>query len=140
MTLEEKTEVARRLYEAIGKRDLDAMMECYHPDAELDFSRSRGLYGGNYRGTHDIRRTWEEILEPWEEWVAEPFDFAEIDDDRLLFSARARMTGRDGIKLRGQSAHVWTFREGKIAHAVFFQSRQEAEAGVSEGPDLSGSL
>jgi hypothetical protein len=38
------------------------------------------------------------------------------------------MTGRDGITLNVQSAHIWTFRDGKIAHAAFFQGRKEAEA------------
>jgi len=38
------------------------------------------------------------------------------------------MTGRDGITLNVQSAHISTFRDGQIARAVFFQSRQEAEA------------
>jgi ketosteroid isomerase-like protein len=128
MTLEQKVHVARKLYEAVRQRDLDCVMDWYHPGAESDFSRSRALQSGIYRGTQDIRRAWEETLEPWKEWLAEPFDFVEIDDDRLLFSSRARMTGRDGIKLQGQSAHVWTFREGRVAHATFFQSRQEAEA------------
>lgn len=128
VTLEQKVQVARRLYEAMARRDLDGAVDCYHPDAEFDFSRSRAPHSGAYRGRSEIRRGLEETLEPWMEWDAEPYDFAEPDDDRLMFSTRATMTGRDGITLKAQSAHIWTFRHGQIARAVFFQRRQEADA------------
>jgi ketosteroid isomerase-like protein len=139
VTLEQKAQVARELYEAMARRDLDGVVDCYHPSAEFDFSRSRAPHSGVYRGHHEIRRGLEETLEPWMEWDAEPHDFVELDDDRLLFSARARMTGRDGITLTVQSAHLWTFRDGQITRAVFFQSRQEAEAETARtaaGPGL----
>jgi ketosteroid isomerase-like protein len=110
-------------------------VDCYQPNAEFDFSRSRAPHSGVYRGHHEIRMGLEETLEPRVEWAAKPHDFVEPDDDRPLFSARARMKGRDRITLKVQSAHIWTFRDGQIARAVFFQSRQEAEAArTASGP------
>jgi ketosteroid isomerase-like protein len=128
VTLEQKAQVARKLYRAMARRDLDGVVDCYHPTAKFDFSRSRAPHSGVYSGQHEIRRGLEETLEPWVEWAAEPHDFVEPDEDRLLFSARASMTGRDGITLNVQSAHIWAFRDGQIAHAIFFQGREEAEA------------
>jgi ketosteroid isomerase-like protein len=124
--------MARKLYRAMARRDLDVVVDCYHPSAEFDFSRSRAPHSGVYRGQHEIRRMLEETLEPWVEWAAEPHDFVEPDDDRLLFSARARMTGRDGITLNVQSAHIWAFRDGQVARVVFFQGREEAEAEAAQ--------
>jgi len=83
VTLEQKAQVARKLYEAMARRDLDGVVDCYHPNAEFDFSRSRAPHSRVYRGHHEIRRGLEETLEPWIEWVAEPHDFVEPDDGRL---------------------------------------------------------
>jgi ketosteroid isomerase-like protein len=138
VTLEQKAQLARELYEARARRDLGGVADCYHPDADFDFSRSRAPHSGVYRGHLEIRSGLEETLEPWMEWAAEPHDFVEIDDDRLLFSARARMTGRDGITLTVQSAHIWTFRDGQITRAVFFQSRQEAEVEAARTASAPG--
>jgi ketosteroid isomerase-like protein len=128
MTLEEKTDLARRLYEAVNRGDLDAVVEFYDPSAEHDISRSRALHRGIYYGRHDIRRGWAELVEPWTEYRFEPYDFADSGADGLLFSSRARLTGRDGITLEAGSAQLWTLRDGRIVRWVFFQSREEAEA------------
>jgi ketosteroid isomerase-like protein len=127
MTLEEKENLARRLYEAVNQGDLNAVMDFYDRSAEHDMSRSRALHRGVYHGRHDIRRSWAELLEPWTEYRFEPYDFADAGTDGLLFSSRARLTGRDGITLEAGSAQLWTLRDGRIVRWAFFQSREEAE-------------
>jgi hypothetical protein len=62
----------------------------------------------------------------WEEWTTEPLDFIELDNGDLLFSIRGRMTGRDGIELHIQAAHIWTIRDGLVQEATFFQTREDA--------------
>ena len=41
MTLEQKSQVARRFYDAMARRDIDEVVDCYLPSAAYDFSRSR---------------------------------------------------------------------------------------------------
>jgi ketosteroid isomerase-like protein len=62
MTLDEKAEVVRNLFEALGRGDLDAAVGGYDPGVELDLSRSRGPNRGTYRRRHELRAFWEAEL------------------------------------------------------------------------------
>jgi ketosteroid isomerase-like protein len=134
MGLEEKAEVARGTFEALARREPAAAVEFCAPDVEFDFTRSRGPNSGMYYGRRAVQRNWEEVIGMWAEWVVEPHDFVDLDDDGLLFSIRGRMVGRDGIELTVRAAHTWTIRNGLLTHATFFQSREDAlhAAGLSE--------
>jgi ketosteroid isomerase-like protein len=132
--MEEKTRFARRTFEHLANRRTEEAAESFQTDATFDFSRSRGPNRGVYIGRDRIRKNWDDVIGMWAEWVVEPHDFVEPSDDQLLFSVRGRMVGRDGIELHVKAAQVWTFRDGLIAHAEFFQSREDAlqAVGVSE--------
>jgi ketosteroid isomerase-like protein len=132
--MEEKAKLARRTFEHLANRRTEAAAESFHPDATFDFSRSRGPNKGVYIGRDRIRRNWDDVIGMWDEWVIEPHDFLEASDDQLLFSVRGRMVGRDGIELTVKAAQIWTIRDGLVAHAEFFQSREDAlqAARVSE--------
>jgi ketosteroid isomerase-like protein len=47
---EENVEIVRRHTKAWNRRDLKTWLALFHPDAELDWSRSRGPLKGVYRG------------------------------------------------------------------------------------------
>jgi len=47
---EENVETVRRQNEAWNRQDLTAWLASFHPDGELDWSRSRGPLKGVYRG------------------------------------------------------------------------------------------
>ena len=128
MSLTEKAAVVRNLFDALGRGDFDAAVECYDPEVEFDFSRSRGPNRGIYRGRHELRKFWEEELGLWSEWLPEPQNFVETDVDTLTYSVRGRMTGRDGITLEAQGANIARFRSGRITRVVFFQSTADIEA------------
>jgi ketosteroid isomerase-like protein len=134
MGMEEKVAVAQRVFEHLARRDAAAAAENFQPKAEFDFTRSRGPNRGTYIGRARIQKNWEDIIGMWSEWVIEPHDFLELSDDRMLFSVRGRMVGRDGIELNVKAAQMWTFRDGLVEHAEFFQSREDAlaAAGVPE--------
>jgi ketosteroid isomerase-like protein len=88
MGLAEKTGVVRNLFDALGRGDFDAAVDCYDPEVEFDFSRSRGPNRGIYRGRHEIRKFWEEELGLWSEWLPEAQNFVEADVDTLTYSVR----------------------------------------------------
>jgi ketosteroid isomerase-like protein len=126
MGMEEKVAVAQRVFEHLARRDPAAAAENFQPKAEFDFTRSRGPNRGTYVGRGRIQKNWEDVIGTWEVWIIEPHDFLEVSDDRMLFSVRGRMVGRDGIELNVKAAQIWTFRDGLVEHAEFFQSREDA--------------
>jgi ketosteroid isomerase-like protein len=133
--IEEKAELVRRSFEHLANREPATAVECFAPDVKFDFTRSRGPNSAMFVGRREVQRNWEEVLGMWTEFVLEPHDFIEVGEDGLLFSIRGRMTGRDGIELTVRAAHLWTIREGFVAHATFFQTREDAlqAAGLSVG-------
>src|ERR671919_1706336 len=126
MGIEENAAVARRVFEHLARRDPAAAAENFQPKAQFDFTRSRGPNRGMYVGRGRIQKNWEDVIGMWAEWVIEPHDFLELSDDRMLFSVRGRMVGRDGIELNVKAAQIWRFRDGLVEHAEFFQSREDA--------------
>jgi ketosteroid isomerase-like protein len=132
--MEENVEVVRRVFEELSRREPAAAMEYFDPQIKFDFTRSRGPNRGMYVGRREVQGNWENFLGAWEEWVSEPHDFIELEDGDLLFSIRGRMTGRDGIELNVNAAHIWTISDGLVLRATFFQSREDAvqAAGLSD--------
>jgi ketosteroid isomerase-like protein len=124
--LEEKVELARRMFQHLADRRPARAVECLQRDAEFDFTRSRGPNRGTFAGRARIQKSWEEVLGMWEEFVLEPHDFVGLDSGDLLFSIRGRMVGRDGIELTVRAAHIWEFTDGLISYATFFQTREDA--------------
>jgi len=49
-------DVVRRALDAWNSGDLDRALEVLHPDGEVDWSESRGLERGIYRGRKQVRR------------------------------------------------------------------------------------
>jgi ketosteroid isomerase-like protein len=137
--MEQKAEVARRVFEHLARKEPAAAAEYFDPDIKFDFTRSRGPNSGMFVGRREVQKNWEDVLGMWSEWVLEPHDFIELDHDGLLFSIRGRMTGRDGIELTIQAAHIWKIQEGVVLRATFFQTREDAlqAAGLPGGRSSS---
>jgi ketosteroid isomerase-like protein len=119
--------VVERFFAARNAGDLDAMVDCFHPDAEFDLTESRAPYQGLYRGHEEIRRVWEEALEPWSRIEMHAEDPVELGGQVVV---TVRVTGRgdaSGIELAGQGANLLTVRDGLISGFKLFQTRAEAE-------------
>jgi hypothetical protein len=46
----ENVEIVQQAIDAFNRRDLDAVERLYDPEVEMDWSRSRGVQAGIYRG------------------------------------------------------------------------------------------
>lgn len=136
LTLEQKADVARRVFGQLARREPEAAISSFQADAVFDFTRSRGPDRGTFVGHGEIRKSWAGPLGTWAEWALEPHDFLALPGGEILFSIRGRMVGRDGIELHVNAAHIWTFRGGLVAKADFFQTREDAleAAGVTDDP------
>ena len=130
---QENVEVVWRHIEAWNRSDLTTWLATFRSDAEIDWSRSRALYKGVYRGHGELEAFWEEFWSTFEAIELEVHDLTEAGSDVVLWNT-GRMRGRDGIEVTARSALVFTVENGEITRLRLFQERAEAlEAlGLSE--------
>jgi ketosteroid isomerase-like protein len=126
-------ETVRRGIEAFNRRDLDRLLREMHPDAELDWSRSRGLRSGIYRGKAEIKRFWEELFDHFEEIKVRPERFIEAGE-HVVVPDRSFARGRAGIRVEAANTMVFTLRDGELVRQQLFQETEEAleAVGLSE--------
>jgi ketosteroid isomerase-like protein len=120
---QENVEVVRRAIEAFSRRDLDAIES--HPDVEVDWSRSRGVEAGIYRGREETRRFWSTFYESFDRIVAVPEELIE-HGDYVIVRDRTRLWGRDGIEVEARNVGLVTVRDGLILRWRLCRDRAEA--------------
>ena len=131
---QENVEQYRRLAEAFERRDLDAFLELFAPEAEFA-PRSAAVHGGSpFRGHDGIRSWWESMFSVFSEYAAEIDEVRDLGD---VTFGRARLLGRgtgSGVAVEQAQWHVVKWRDGVVVHWRTFPSEAEAleAAGLSE--------
>jgi ketosteroid isomerase-like protein len=130
---QDNVEIVRRAMQAFSRRDLDAATRDAHPDVELDWSRSRGVEAGIYRGRDATRVFWSTFLETWDRIDVVPEEFIERGDFVVVLD-RTRLWGRDGIEVAARNVGVVRLRDGLILQWRLCRDRAEAldAAGLEE--------
>ena len=130
---QENAEIVRRAIEGFNRRDLDAATRYSDPDIEVDWSRSRGVEAGIYRGQEAARDFWNQFLDMFAQVTVTAEEFIELGD-RVVVPCRTRLCGRDGIEVQTRSAYVVTFRDRRIVAWKLYQEKAEAleAVGLSE--------
>ena len=124
---QENVELVRRLTDAYNRRDLDAMLAEWAPDAVVDWSNARSFDAGVYRGRDEIRAFIERFLVAWDEVRTEFVDDpVEVAEGLLIAENVAYMRGRDGIEVEARSAWLITIRNGEQTSLTLFQTKREA--------------
>ena len=132
---QENVEIVRRATDAYNRRDLDATLEAWAPDAVLDWSNARTFDARVYRGHDEIRTFMEEFLAAWDEVRIEIVDGpVEVEAGILVTENITYLRGRDGIEVRARSAWLNTIRDGEQTSLTLYQTKQEAleAAGLQE--------
>ena len=117
-------EIVRAAIAAFNRRDLEGWDKLSHPDAEVDWSESRGLEAGIYRGraeTHGFMQTFEIF-----ERVVIGADQLIDAGDAVVVRNTSRFTGREGIETIARSAFVYELRGGRIVRIRLYQDLAEA--------------
>ena len=132
---EENVELVRRGIAAYNRRDFEAMREITDPDTELDWSASRGLEAGVYRGVEGAFRFYRKFLDTFEKVEIEAQRFIESGDS-VVVPNTAHMRGRDGIETVARSTFVFEVRNGLISRICLYQETHEAleAVGLQEQP------
>jgi ketosteroid isomerase-like protein len=121
----ENVELARRCLEAYNRRDIELLRALNAPDVEVDWSASRGLEAGIYKGFDAVLRFYTSYFDAFEEIVFEAQAFIQAGDSVIVPNI-ARNRGREGIEVRARSALLMTFRGNRVIRICLYQDTQQA--------------
>jgi ketosteroid isomerase-like protein len=131
---EENVEIVRRVYEGVTAR-LKVPRELFDPDLELDQTGVPLDTVGVSRGLEAAEESLREYWETFEDFHIDVEEVVHADEGQVVTAIR------DGGRIRGSDAevwtrffHVWTFAGGKIARLSIHTKRSQAleAAGLEE--------
>src|SRR3954454_17329414 len=127
----ENKELMRRLYDAYNKGDIDTVLANMTDDITW-YAPGPAPFAGHRRGRDEMREFFTESLR----WVQiDQFDVDEIlaDGYRIVVLGRQRATVREtGRHFETDWAHVYTLRNGKVAHGQLFSDTHAIASALGE--------
>ena len=130
---QENVDTIRRGYADLNRRDVEAWLDAFHPNAEM-----YDLVGGPEtpaRQGHAALREWVETVDDvWEDGRYEPEEFIDAGDF-VVVALRVRARRRDiRVPINVSLYHVFEMREGRIQRGTAYLDRAEAleAVGLSE--------
>jgi ketosteroid isomerase-like protein len=130
VSADENTRLAQSGYEAFGRGDLAALAELMADDIEWVHPGDPGENpnGGTFKGKEAVLGWFGGLASTVDFTTFEPREFIAQDDKvvSLVYAeATVRATGR---ALVNHEAHVWTFRDGKVARLQIYLDTSAAAA------------
>jgi ketosteroid isomerase-like protein len=109
-------------------------------DPEIEYVHAgRGAGAGSWRGLAGLAEGWLDWISAWDEFRAEPDEFRELDDERVLvlvhFSGRGRTSGVALEDIQTKAANVIHVRDGKVTRLVLYPNREIAFADLGLPPE-----
>ena len=129
----ENVEIVRRLIGAQNRDDLAETLRLYSPEAEIDWSRSKGPLRGVYRGHEGIKTFRNEFFSAFEDHRLDAHDFM-ASGSEVVVPNTAHLRGRDGIEVVARATFVYTVENRRVTRLRMFQEQDEAleAAGLRE--------
>ena len=123
---EDNASIARKTFERICARDIDALLELYDPDIEFLPLTGTRVESGGYIGHQGVRDYFDEAAEVWE--LMQPrADHVETAGDHVLVVGGCAVRGRgSGARSDNPMAWVLTLRDGKVTRHRGFATAEEA--------------
>jgi ketosteroid isomerase-like protein len=125
---EENLDLMRRAFDAFGRHDVEAFVECMDP--EVEFEPHLALVEGNYRGHEGIRQFMADGFEAMEVLRT---DLDEVLDlgDRVLALGTFHVRGREsGAEDATPFALLATVRDGRFVHLKDYGDPAEGQRAV----------
>jgi len=129
----ERVETVRRLEAAFRDYDVEAILECCTPDAEVLPLRAQ-LEGKSYVGAAGIRAMVADLAEDWEHIDQRMEDYREVGDEVVTLGRMHAKSNATGIDLDVPVAWVLRFEGDLIAYGKAYSDQAEAlrAAGLEE--------
>jgi ketosteroid isomerase-like protein len=122
---QENVEVVRRSYEILNRRDIEAWIVLFHPDAEMhDLA---GIPDAPVRRGHDALREWVAMMDDiWSDARYVPGEFIEAGKF-VVVAVQAKARGaRGGVPLDIPMFHVVEVEDGKCRNVWAYLDRADA--------------
>ena len=127
MSADENTRLVQSAYEAFGRGDMAALAEVIADDVEWvnPGDPADDPNAGTFKGKDAVLGWFGGLASTLDFTTFEPREFV-AQNDKVVSLVYAEATARDtGRALVNHEAHVWTFRDGKVAR---FQNYQDTAA------------
>ena len=123
---QENVEIVRASLDARNRGDWEALRAVFASDCEFDYSRSKGLSPGVYRGSEAVMRMVDEYSEVFEEFGWEPDEFIDAGD-AVVVPGRFYSRGKgSGVETGAWGVEVHWLVDGKVVRWRLCQDRAEA--------------
>jgi ketosteroid isomerase-like protein len=123
---QENVEIVRRLYETVNDAGLEAVIEFFHPDAQV-VPPPQWPEASILRGREAVQEFARQWMTAFDDFEVEPERFIDSGGDQVVAYVHdmGRIAGSDAeIDLR--PFHVWTLTAGKIVRWQLFTDEAEA--------------
>jgi ketosteroid isomerase-like protein len=125
---EENVEVIRRLWEAVDRRDREAVFAFYDPDIvwQNHTGGALELQDVSYRGHEAVRQFWRDWLEPFESFEAHAEEFIDAGN-KVIVPWRAAARGKaSGAAVEMHRSNVYSISNGRVNRVDVFETKAEA--------------
>jgi ketosteroid isomerase-like protein len=123
---EENVQLAKRMLEAFGRRDVDALLEITDPEVAF-FAPTGELVTGDaaYWGHQGIKDYFDDVSAAWQELGIVPNRYRSVGENVLVIG---RVYGKrtDGEVFNSPAQWVLRARNGKIVYGCVYTDKQEA--------------
>jgi ketosteroid isomerase-like protein len=119
-------DLIRAAYDAWTRRDIEALLEISHEDAEALPILGANIGASVYRGKDGLRDWFRDLTQEWERFETR---VTRIDErgDRALCTFNIYARGRaSGVVIEGEMYHLIDVRDGLIQRLEAFRDRDDA--------------
>ena len=131
---EENVDIVRAGYEAVNRRDFEALFDFYDP--EIIWEQDEGFVEpGTHHGHAGVRRVFDSLFEGFKDFHIDVEQLIDIDDDRVLALVRIVGSGNiSGLALDTPGGQLWSLRDGRAVKLKLYLDPAEAleAVGLSE--------
>jgi ketosteroid isomerase-like protein len=127
---QQNVEIARASFEAIGRWDIDALLDLYDPEITFLPLTGTRVESGGYIGHDGVRAYFTEVAEIWSQLHPRADDVRTTGDHVVVLGGCAVRGKGSGVESDDPMAWVLTVRDGKITSHRGYRTREEALAAV----------
>jgi ketosteroid isomerase-like protein len=122
----DKLDLVRAGYAAFNRGDIEGSLTVLHPEIEWHTYIVPGPGGGTYHGHDGVRELWADARRIFGHFRNVPEELFDAGDQVVAF-VRVEGVGKEsGIAVQARIAHLYSFRDGKVARVESFADRDEA--------------